>query len=129
VTAAGFETTTTPWDLGRRLDVTKAVDDELERENSPNLAVRLWRRTVGHEGRTLKLQPTWHDAQAPTIDRILKDAAKGTAVAAKDATLDTSDGWLHLTPDQPGRALDSGAARRVLHRRGARPPRGQPADQ
>jgi lipoprotein-anchoring transpeptidase ErfK/SrfK len=114
ITAPGFETTTTAWDLGRRLDVAAAVDRELKRENSPNLVVRLWRRTVGSEATTLALQPTWHSAQSGAIDRLLKEAAKGTALAAKDASLQTSDGWLHLAPDQPGRALDSAAARRVL---------------
>jgi len=114
VSVPGYETTTTAWDLGRRLDVAAAVDSELERENSPNLVVRLWRRTLGSEGSTLALQPTWHPAQAGVIDKLLKDAAKGTALAAKDARLDTSDSWLHLAPDQPGRALDSAAARRVL---------------
>ena len=47
VTVQGFETTTTPWDLGRRIDVAAAVDRELERENEPNLAVRLEQAGVG----------------------------------------------------------------------------------
>ncbi|MBV8957738.1 MAG: L,D-transpeptidase family protein [Actinobacteria bacterium] len=114
VSVEGFQTTTTPWDLGRRIDVAKAVDDELKRENSPNLLVRLWRRTVGDNSQTIALQPSWHAAQAPAIDKLLKEAAKGTALAAKDATLETSDSWLHISPDRAGRALDTPAARRVL---------------
>ena len=113
VTAEGFDTTTTAWDLGRRIDVADAVDRELRAENQPNLAVRLWRRTLGHNDHTVALRPSWQRSQS-AIDEVLKEAGKGTARAAKDATIDTSDGWLHLSPDQPGRTLDTGGARRVL---------------
>ena len=111
VSAPGFSATTSAWDLGRRVDVAAAVDRELQEENHPNLLVRLYRRTVGHNNHTVEVAPSW---QAGQLDQVVKAATKAAYLAPKDASLDSSDGWLHIVPDQPGRALDAGAARRAL---------------
>jgi lipoprotein-anchoring transpeptidase ErfK/SrfK len=60
----------------------------------------------------LELNPSW--APGGTLDQVLADAAKAVGTAPRDADIDVSTGWVRLTPEKAGRALDVEASKRSL---------------
>ena len=57
-------------------------------------------------------KPNWKPGLSSSL---LDEAKKAAAVAPKSARLDTSGGFVHITPDTPGRALDTERAKDILN--------------
>jgi lipoprotein-anchoring transpeptidase ErfK/SrfK len=105
-----FEVTSTPWDLGLRVDVEAAVDRALGRTGG-TVGARVWRRLVSPPERAVAARPHWG---AGDLDRVLAQAAEAVGQAPLDARLDATSGWLSILPERPGRALDMDRSRRTV---------------
>src|SRR5437763_330560 len=69
-----------------------------------------WR---GEDRRVVSLKPSWKQGlSTPLLDQ----AKKAVFVAPKNARLDASSGFVHVTPDSAGRALDTDSAKGILTR-------------
>ncbi|HKN37500.1 MAG TPA: L,D-transpeptidase/peptidoglycan binding protein, partial [Acidimicrobiia bacterium] len=111
VSADGFQADTTAWDLGLQLDVRSAVTKAMAANHDGNLFDRVWRRWRGADRRTIRLEPTW---KAGLSSSLLEQAKKTVAVSPKSARMDTSSGFVRITQDVDGRALDVDQAKTVL---------------
>lgn len=111
VTTEGFQTTTSPWDVGWRVDAAAAVHKVMHDARHGGFTGRLWHRWFGNDRRTVALRPRW---VAGRSEAVLKAASGATLVAPVPARLDTSSGWVNVEPDQPGRMLDLDRASRAL---------------
>jgi lipoprotein-anchoring transpeptidase ErfK/SrfK len=112
IVAPGFDRMTTPWALGMRVQVNRAVRDALERGRDGNLLRRLWRR-LREGGRSFELGPHLDRGR---LQAFLKEAAGRVFVAAEDGRMDASDGWIHIRPSRVGRELDLDQAEKDLLR-------------
>ncbi|HVE92707.1 MAG TPA: L,D-transpeptidase/peptidoglycan binding protein [Actinomycetota bacterium] len=113
VHGAGFDRTTTPWELGMRVDVATAVEKALDEAERGSVADRVWRRRFGGGQRDFSLAPELKD---PKMRSLVSEAAEKVRVPAQDAKMSSAGGWIRVTPSQPGRALDVKAAESDLER-------------
>ena len=111
VTAEQFETQTSPWDLGLRVDVEAVVRQAMERSRSGNLLSRAWGRVVTSGPTYMSAAPEWG---AGDIDGLLARAEQAINDAPRDADLDLSSGFVRIVPGKAGRALDVGRSRQAL---------------
>jgi lipoprotein-anchoring transpeptidase ErfK/SrfK len=111
VAADGFQADTTAWDMGLQIDVPDAVRKAMAPNHSGNVYERAWRRYRGSDHRNIALKPDWKALSAP----LLEEAKKAVAIAPKNARLDTSGGFVKITPDTEGRALDIERAKTILN--------------
>ena len=111
VAADGFQADTTAWDMGLQIDVPDAVRKAMAPNHSGNVYERAWRRFRGSDHRNIALKPDWKALSAPLLD----EAKKAVAIAPKSARLDTSGGFVKITPDTEGRALDVERAKTILN--------------
>lgn len=108
----GFETTTTPWDLGYRVDVPAAVRQAMGAGRGGNVASRTAGRLFGSAPAPfLELRPSWGPGQ---LDEVIGRAAEAVAIAPRDADIDVSSGWLRVVPAKAGREIDMEASRRSV---------------
>jgi lipoprotein-anchoring transpeptidase ErfK/SrfK len=101
---------TTAWDLGLRVDVRAAVR-KAQGEVGGSLLARVWERLFSHPERLVDAKPRW---QEPVLDAALAQLGDQVHVAAKNAALDASTGWLKVTPGQMGVELDVDGAKQAL---------------
>jgi len=111
VEADGFSADTTAWDMGLQLDVPAAVRKAMAPNHGGNVYQRAWRRFRGDDHRSIALKPDWTTG---TSAALLDQAKKAVAIAPKNARLDTSGGFLKITGDADGRALDVDKAKAIL---------------
>jgi lipoprotein-anchoring transpeptidase ErfK/SrfK len=111
VEADGFVADTTAWDMGLQLDVPAAVRKAMAPNHDGNVYERAWRRFRGADHRTIALKPDWKSGLSTPL---LEQAKKAVAVAPKNARLDTSTGFVKITPASEGRALDVDRAKGLL---------------
>src|SRR5947209_6683230 len=111
VTADGFAADTTAWDMGLQMDVPAAVRKAMAPNHDGNVYQRAWRRFRGEDHRNIALKPDWTTGSSAAL---LEQAKKAVAIAPKNARLDTSTGFVHITPDADGRALDVERAKTLL---------------
>ena len=112
VTVDAFETETTPWDLGYRVDVPAAVREAMSSRRGGNLVTRVWSQLFS-SGRApfLELRPSWGPGR---LDQVLAQAGKVVGVAPKDADIDVSTGWVRMVPEKAGKEVDVEASKRAL---------------
>jgi lipoprotein-anchoring transpeptidase ErfK/SrfK len=111
VEADGFTADTTAWDMGLQLDVPAAVHKAMVGNHDGNVYERAWRRFRGSDHRTVALKADWKSGLSAPL---LEQAKKAVAIAPRNAHLDTSGGFLKVTPDAEGRALDVDRAKSLL---------------
>ena len=106
-----FEVTTTPWDLGFRVDVPE--HGPLRPSAAPgNVITRLGDRVLGpSEPVFVDAPPAWGDGD---LDAVLAQAAEAVKEAPQNADIDISTGFLRFTPEKAGRTLDVEASRRAI---------------
>src|SRR6266550_7219049 len=112
VSADGFQADTTAWDMGLQINVRSAVEKAMAGNHEGNLFDRVWRRWRGNDHRVVSLKPVWKAGVSTTP--LLDQAKKAVAVAPKNARLDTSTGFVRVTSDVEGRALDIDKAKDAL---------------
>jgi len=103
VHADSFNTSTTAWDLGLRVDVPAAVHRAAIRSHQGNLFQRVWGRLFGHTSPSVAVTPTWGQGN---VSAIVDQAAKAVAVAPQNAKIDTSSGFVNIVAPKTGRQLD-----------------------
>src|SRR5579864_3125118 len=111
VVADGFSADTTAWDMGLQVNVTAAVEKAMAPNHDGNVYQRAWRRFRGDDHVNIPLKADWTTGSSAAL---LEQAKKEVAIAPKNARLDTSSGFVHITPDTDGRALDVEGAKSVL---------------
>ncbi len=105
-----FEVTTTPWDLGYRVDIADRVREA--QRGSGNIITRLGNRVLGpSEPVFVEAEPAWGDGD---LEGVLTRAAEAVAEAPQNADIDISTGFLRFTPEKAGRTLDVEASRRAI---------------
>jgi lipoprotein-anchoring transpeptidase ErfK/SrfK len=108
--AGDLQLTTTPWDLGYRIDVRAPVRKAMG-EGGGTLVTRVWKRLFSQPQRYVEAKPRWVKGE---MDNVLARLAEQVKVEPKDAQIDGSTGWLRLTPPQRGQELDVEASREAL---------------
>jgi lipoprotein-anchoring transpeptidase ErfK/SrfK len=108
ITAADFETTATPWEMGLRVDVHDIVRDALVDQQAAGFPQRMWHRAFGEE-RPVRLTPAVDENALrsylqKTFERMNQDPV--------DARLEIVEGKvkLRVIPHQLGREVDAKAA-------------------
>ncbi len=105
-----FEVTTTPWDLGFRVDIPDRV--RVAQRHSGNILTRLGNRVLGpSEPVFVDAPPAWGEGD---LDAVLAKAAEAVKEAPQNADLDISTGFVRLTPERAGRTLDVEASRKAI---------------
>ena len=105
-----FEVTTTPWDLGFRVDVPDRV--RVAQRHSGNIITRLGNRVLGpNEPVFVDAPPTWGEGD---LDAVLAKAAEAVKEAPQNADIDISSGFVRLTPERAGRTLDLEASKKAI---------------
>jgi lipoprotein-anchoring transpeptidase ErfK/SrfK len=113
VTVDAFTVQTTPWELGYRVDVPAAVDRAMASRRGGNVLSRVSSQLFSSGGSPfLELKPSW--VAGGSLDRVVADAAKAVGTAPRDADIDVSTGWVKVTPEKAGRALDVEASKRAV---------------
>jgi lipoprotein-anchoring transpeptidase ErfK/SrfK len=112
VESDGFSVDTTAWDMGLQVDVPAAVQKAMSPNHEGNVYQRAWRRFRDSDHVNIALKPDWKTGLSAPL---LEQAKKAVAVAPKNARLDTSSGFVKITPDSPGRALDVEKAKTILN--------------
>lgn len=111
VQAEGFQADTTAWDMGLQIDVPAAVRKAMAPNHEGNVYQRAWRRFRGDDHRNIALKADWTTGSSAAL---LEQAKKAVAIAPKNARMDTSTGFVKITPDVDGRALDVDKAKALL---------------
>jgi lipoprotein-anchoring transpeptidase ErfK/SrfK len=105
-----FEITTTPWDLGYRVDVASTVRSAMRADG--NVLTRLGSKVLS------PTEPVFVDAPAEwgdgDLDAVLAKAAEQVKEAPQNADIDISTGFLKFTPEKAGRILDVDASKRAV---------------
>lgn len=107
-----FEITTTPWDLGYRVDVPRTVRSALMRSSEGNVITRLGSRVLSpSEPVFFDVPAEWGDGD---LDAVLARAAEQVKEAPQNADIDISSGFVRFTPERAGRLLDVDASRKAV---------------
>ena len=106
-----FETQTTAWDLGLRVDVPAAVQEAMGHSTKGNIFQRVWRRAFGSPTTSVDVTPAWGPG---TVSTILDGAAATVDRDPVNAKIDTSTGFVSIVPPEEGRKLDVEASRAAL---------------
>lgn len=107
VTADGRTWTVTPQELGRHVDVSKAVDNAFRLDDSMGMLSRFWHR-IRHQSihTDVALRYSGADGVDGFVDRIANAVSRDPV----DAALTTDDTQLIVVKPKAGRALDAKAA-------------------
>ncbi len=112
VTVDQFEVETSPWELGYRVDVPRAVREAMGPRRNGNVLTRVSAELFA-SGRApfLELRPVWGPGR---LDALLADAGKVVGTAPKDADIDVSTGWVKMVPEKAGKEIDVEASKRAV---------------
>jgi lipoprotein-anchoring transpeptidase ErfK/SrfK len=113
VTVDSYQTETTPWDLGYRVDVPAAVRKAMAGRSGGNVLTRVSSHLFSSGGAApfLELRPEWGPGR---LDEVLAEAGQVVGVAPKDADIDVSTGWVRMVPERAGKEIDVEASKRAL---------------
>ena len=112
LTVDQFRAETSPWDLGYRVDVPKAVDEAMGSRRDGNVLSRVSSKLFATGGAPfLELRPSWGPGR---LDAVLADAGKVIATAPKDADIDVSTGWVRIVPEKAGKVIDVEASKKAV---------------
>ena len=112
LTVDAYETRTTPWELGYRVDVPGAVRRAMASRGRGNLVSRVSSELFSSgPAPFLELRPSWGPG---ALDRVLAEAGKVVGTAPKDADIDVSTGWVRMVPEKAGKEIDVEASRRAV---------------
>jgi hypothetical protein len=108
-----FELTTTPWDLGFRVDVAGTVRTALRQSSEGNVITRFGDRVLGAAGEPVFVDapPAWGEGE---LDAVLARASEAVSEAPQNADIDISTGFLRFTPEKAGRTLDVERSRKAI---------------
>jgi lipoprotein-anchoring transpeptidase ErfK/SrfK len=106
LSAPEFETTSTPWEMGMRVDVSDAARDALVSQQAEPIVVRLWHRVAG-DPTNVKIRPQVDDG---AFGRFLSRTFRRINQEPEDARLDVSRDELDIIPHKLGRTVDKRAA-------------------
>jgi lipoprotein-anchoring transpeptidase ErfK/SrfK len=98
--------------MGLQLDVPAAVRKAMAPNHDGNVYQRALRRFRGAGRRNIALKADWTTGSSAAL---LEQAKKAVSIAPKNARLDTSSGFVKITPDSEGRALDVEKAKTLLN--------------
>ena len=113
LTVDAFSVQTSPWDLGYRVDVPAAVHQAMAGRHGGNVVSRVFSQAFNSGGAPfLELRPSW--VAGGTLDRVVADAGRTVGTAPKDADIDVSTGWVKLTPEKAGKAIDVDASKKAV---------------
>ncbi len=112
LTVDQFAVETTPWELGYRVDVPRAVRQAMGPRQSGNVLSRVWGEVFSSGGAPfLELKPSWGPGR---LDEVVAEAGDVIGEAPKDADIDISTGWLRMVPEKAGKEIDVEASRRAV---------------
>ena len=113
VTVDQFQTETTPWELGYRVDVPAAVRRAMAGRGDGNVVTRVSSHLFASGGASpfLELRPEWGPGR---LEEVLAEAGEVVGVAPKDADLDVSTGWVRIVPEKAGKEIDVEASKKAL---------------
>ena len=112
LTVDAFQVQTSPWDLGYRVDVPRAVREAMGSRRSGNVLSRVFSQVFSSGGAPfLELRPAWGPG---TLDKVLADASKVVGTPPKDADIDVSTGWVKMVPEKAGKEIDVEASKRAI---------------
>ena len=112
VTVDTFQAQTSPWDLGYRVDVPRAVRQAMASRSRGNVLSRVSSQLFSSGGAPfLELRPSWGPGK---LDEVLAEAGKVVGTAPKDADIDVSTGWVRMVPEKAGKAIDVEASKRAV---------------
>jgi len=112
LTVDAFQVQTSPWDLGYRVDVPRAVREAMGSRRSGNVLSRVFSQVFSSGGAPfLELRPAWGPG---TLDKVLADASKVVGTPPKDADIDVSTGWVKVAPEKAGKEIDVEASKRAI---------------
>ncbi|MDQ6798180.1 MAG: L,D-transpeptidase/peptidoglycan binding protein [Actinomycetota bacterium] len=111
VQTESFETDTTAWDLGLKVDVPSAVSGAMGHSHQGNLFQRVWRRVFGHPSNSVAVTPKWGSG---AVSGILDQATEAVKIEPHNAKIDTSSGFVSLVAPKTGRQLDVDKSRDAL---------------
>jgi lipoprotein-anchoring transpeptidase ErfK/SrfK len=112
LTVDEFRLETSPWELGYRVDVPKAVDQAMGSRRSGNVLTRVSSQLFGGGAAPfLEVRPSWGPG---TLDAVLAEAGAVVGTAPKDADIDLSTGWLRMIPEKAGKEIDVEASKRAV---------------
>jgi lipoprotein-anchoring transpeptidase ErfK/SrfK len=110
----GRRYTTTPWQLGRRALVPRAVDDAIRASEGVGWVERAWRRL---RDEPLDVEVDVAYAAARRVDRFVRRTARAVLVQPVDASIGIGDdGDLTFNRSKAGTALNAARAERLLVR-------------
>ncbi|HEX2046412.1 MAG TPA: L,D-transpeptidase/peptidoglycan binding protein [Acidimicrobiales bacterium] len=112
LTVDQFEAETSPWELGYRVDVPKAVGEAMKSRKGGNVLTRVAGELFSSGGAPfLELRPAWGPGR---LDSIVAEAGAAVATAPKDADIDISTGWVRMVPEKAGKEIDVEASKRAI---------------
>jgi lipoprotein-anchoring transpeptidase ErfK/SrfK len=112
LTVDQFQVETSPWELGYRVDVPKAVHQAMSPRRTGNVLSRVSAQLFSSGGAPfLELRPSWGPGR---LDAVVTDAGKVIATAPKDADIDVSTGWVKIVPEKAGKAIDTEASKKAI---------------
>lgn len=110
VRAGATQVETTPWDLGLRVDVAAAVR-KAQGTASGNAVGRVWQRVFTSPQRHVDASPRWDGG---VLDARLAELAGQIRTEPQGPAIDSSTGWVRMTPGKPGLEVDPARARETL---------------
>jgi lipoprotein-anchoring transpeptidase ErfK/SrfK len=112
VVVEGHRFTVTPWQLGRRALVSRAVDEAMNASVEVGWLERAWRR-LRHEPFGVEVDLSYGPAHR--VERFVRRTAKEVRVRPVDASIGIgADGGLEFTRARPGTTLATDRAERLL---------------
>jgi len=112
LTVDTYETQSTPWDLGYRVDVPTAVRQAMKSRTGGNVLSRVSAQVFSSGGAPfLELKPAWGPGK---LDQVVADAGKLIGTPPKDADIDISTGWVRMVPEKAGKEIDVEASKRAV---------------
>jgi len=110
LTAPEFETTSSPWKIGMRVDVSDAARDALVAQQAEPIVMRLWHRVAG-DAASVKVRPEVDDE---AFSRFLWRTFRKINQEPEDARLDVSRDELDVIGHKLGRTVDRRAAETAI---------------
>jgi lipoprotein-anchoring transpeptidase ErfK/SrfK len=113
LTVDTFQTETSPWDLGYRVDVPAAVRKAMAGRSGGNVVSRVSAElfSTGGAAPFVEVRPAWGPG---TLDHVLAEASKVVSTAPKDADVDISTGWVRMVPEKAGKEIDGVASKKAV---------------
>jgi lipoprotein-anchoring transpeptidase ErfK/SrfK len=112
LTVDEFEVQTSPWELGYRVDVPKAVHQAMGSRRSGNVLSRVSSQIFSSGAAPfLELRPSWGPG---SLDEVLAEAGAVVGTAPKDADIDLSTGWVRMVPEKAGKEIDVEASKKAV---------------